>query len=67
MTQTPEQSGVEPRNEAVAVRVTASEKRAVQLLALLRDKSESEIMRTLTMEEIVASPAAERSARDTAA
>lgn len=57
----------EPLDNAVAVRVTASEKRAVQLLALLRDTTESHIMRSNTIEQIVADAESERQSRGTAA
>lgn len=58
-----ETPSAEPKNENVAVRVTASEKRAIQLLALLRDVTESELMRTMTIEQIVAEAETERAAR----
>lgn len=43
----------EPLNASVAMRVTRSEKRAVTLVALRRGLSESEVLRTLRLEEIV--------------
>lgn len=49
----PQSETQEPRDQNVTVRVSASEKRAVQLIALLEDTTESEIMRSRTMPEIV--------------
>jgi hypothetical protein len=62
MTATPE----EPKDQNVTVRVTASEKRAVQLLALLRDTTESDVMRSMTIDRIVADADAERRTREAA-
>lgn len=45
---------IEPRTEQVTVRVTASEKKAVQLLALLRNTTESDVLRAQTLDQIVA-------------
>lgn len=59
MNTTPE---TEALNQTVSVRVTPSEKRAVKLVALLRDTTESEVMRRHTIEEIVAEADARRAA-----
>lgn len=65
-TDQPVEASPEPLNAQVAVRVTQSEKRAVQLLALLRDTTESEIMRSMTIGQIVADAETERKGRDAA-
>jgi hypothetical protein len=44
----------EPLNQNIAVKCTASEKRAVRFLSLAKNRSESEIVRDMTMTEIVA-------------
>lgn len=49
----PQEPPTEPRDQNVAVRCTATEKRAIQFLALALDTSESELMRDRTMAEIV--------------
>lgn len=53
-TPAPQESSVEPKNEAVAVRCTATEKRAVRFLSLALDTSESDLLRGWEMEKIVA-------------
>lgn len=65
MTEAPEM--IEPRNETVAMKVTATEKRAIQLVAALRNTSESEVMRTLTVGQIVAEADALREKANAAA
>jgi hypothetical protein len=45
---------VEPKNETIAVRCTASEKRAVRFLSLATDATESDLLRDMTMAAIVA-------------
>lgn len=53
---------IQPKNAAVAVRVTASEKRDVVLVAVTREIPESEVMRTLTISEITTEAARIRAA-----
>jgi hypothetical protein len=50
----PQDPPVEPKDQNVAVRCTATEKRAVQFLALALDSTESDIMRGWLMEDVVA-------------
>lgn len=50
----PQETPAEPKNENIAVRCTASEKRAVKFLALAMDTTESDLMRDWTMADIIA-------------
>jgi hypothetical protein len=54
MTENSKESQAEPQTERVAVMVTPSEKRAVRFVADAKAKSESEVMRTFSIDEIVA-------------
>lgn len=52
-TRAPRESPTEPKDQTVAVRCTATEKRAVQFLALALDSTESDVMRGWAMDEVV--------------
>lgn len=52
-----------PRTQRVGVMVTPEEKRAVQLVALLKEVTESDLLRDRSIEDIVAEAAEIRNAR----
>jgi hypothetical protein len=44
----------EPRNKTVSLTVTATEREAITLVAKARGMSESEVLRTMTLDQIAA-------------
>lgn len=50
----PQEPQAEPKDKVVAVRCTATEKRAVQLLALVLESTESDLVRERSIADIVA-------------
>lgn len=50
----PQEPQAEPKDKVIAVRCTATEKRAVQLLALVQETTESDLLRERAIADIVA-------------